>query len=571
MHHFDIVSVGGGTGLFTTLRSLRKLQETGEPCLLGLDLRLSAIVSVADDGGSTGRLRDEFGYLPPGDLRRALVALSHDTGSLRQLFNYRFQKGAGLAGHNVGNLLLTALTDIYGGEYEAIKHAGRILRVKGRVIPVTTDNARLVARLEDGKIIRGETNIDIPKHDGKLKIIEEWLDPKPKLFASAREALLAADMITIGPGDLYTSLLPNLLVEGFVETVIEARRRGAAVVLITNTMTKFGETNGYTARDFVDVIEAHVGKGILTHLICNTTRPTEEAMRGYRDEHAEFVEPDVNDDDKIVIERALLSGGELARHDTTLLAGAYSEVISSRLRAIILDLDDTLIQTSRFGVPDAEMRTRKRILELGYDEKFADRLFENRKSMGMMMALKAEKLPQNIIDDLFNAYSESPLGAPFPEEDIGAIDDLRRVARLFLLTKGNVERQKAKIELHDLEKYFERMVICDVRKDESKEEALRMLLRERRLDPQHTFVVGDNLHDEIAAADAIKANAILLDRDDEHPEIDARMTSSPSLRTGHLWGRRSSSNADTLRPQGRSMALLRIRTLHELLTIVKGR
>ncbi|MBR9702620.1 uridine diphosphate-N-acetylglucosamine-binding protein YvcK [Candidatus Woesearchaeota archaeon] len=330
MKEFRVVQVGGGTGLFNTLPALKQLQ----PWLREKDLRLriSAIVSVADDGGSTGRLRDEFGQLPPGDLRRALIALSQDTGAARKLFEYRFDKGSGLSGHSMGNLLLTALTDIYNDEYIAIRHAGRLLRVQGRVIPVTTEDTRLVATLEDGTVVRGETNIDIPKHDKTLLIKKLELDPEPTLFSEAETAIKSADMIVIGPGDLFTSLLPNILVKKFSQTVKVAREEGAAIVYISNTMTKAGETNNYSANKFLESIEEHIGKGVISHVLMNTEKPAPELLAKYEEEGADFVTPDIKREDLEVIGIPLISTKHFARHDANRLHKAYEELVEKLIK-----------------------------------------------------------------------------------------------------------------------------------------------------------------------------------------------------------------------------------------------
>lgn len=328
MKEFRVVQVGGGTGLFNALPALKQLQPLlKEKNLL---LRVAAVVSVADDGGSTGRLRDEFGQLPPGDLRRALIALSHDTGAARKLFEYRFDKGSGLSGHSMGNLLLTALTDIYGDEYVAIRHAGRLLRVQGRVIPVTTEDTRLIATLEDGTIVHGETNIDIPKHNNSLRIKKLELKPKPSLFSEACAAIESANLIIIGPGDLYTSILPNLLVEGFSESVAAAKKKGGAVLYLPNTMTKAGETNNFSAKDFLAVIEEHLGQDSITHVLMNTEKPALDLLKSYAEEGADFVAPDIADDareDLVVVGAPLISKQHFARHDPNRLAKAYKEII----------------------------------------------------------------------------------------------------------------------------------------------------------------------------------------------------------------------------------------------------
>ncbi len=241
---------------------------------------------MADDGGSTGVLREEFGILPPGDVRRVLVAMSHsDDRMLSDLFNYRFDEG-GFKGHTFGNIMLTALERLTGSFEEAVSEAARILGVHGNVLPVTLDNVRLCAKLEDGSIIRGETNIDIPKHDGRLKIDRLWLDPRAWISRSAKEAILSADMIVIGPGDLYTSILPNLIVRGVADAIGKVR---AKKVLVINLMTKWGETNGFKAEDFIKAVEKYLGRKVLDYAIINTKQPSPQRRVHYEKESSEFV------------------------------------------------------------------------------------------------------------------------------------------------------------------------------------------------------------------------------------------------------------------------------------------
>jgi len=273
-----IVVIGGGTGVFTVLSGLIKLP-----------LELSAVVNMADDGGSTGVLREEFGILPPGDIRRALVAMaSSDNRLLSDLFNYRFAQG-GLKGHTFGNIMLTALERITGSFSAAVNEAASILGARGRVIPATLDDVRLLAELEDGSKIYGETNIDIPKHDGRLKIKNIQLYPTAHLNPQAKEVIVSADMIIIGPGDLYTSVLPNLIVKGMREAI---KKSVAKKVYVVNIMTKWGETYGFGARDFIETVEKYLGQRMLDYAIINTKRPSADRLKHYEKEHAEFVVPD---------------------------------------------------------------------------------------------------------------------------------------------------------------------------------------------------------------------------------------------------------------------------------------
>lgn len=300
-----VVVIGGGTGVFTVLSGLRK-----HP------VELSAIVSMADDGGSTGVLREEFGILPPGDVRRVLVAMSHSERLLSDLFNYRFEEG-GLKGHTFGNIMLTALERITGSFEEAVDEAARILRVKGRVFPVTLDNVRLFAELEDGKIISGETNLDIPKHDGRLRVSRVWLEPRAKLNEKAGRAIQEADLVIIGPGDLYTSIIPNLLVRGMRDFLKHSR---AKKVYVVNLMTKWGETAGFDAADFLTAVEKYLGKGVLDYIVVNDKRPPSERARHYEKENAEFIELGSLPSKPTPVLGDYLRGRGFVRHDPDKLA-----------------------------------------------------------------------------------------------------------------------------------------------------------------------------------------------------------------------------------------------------------
>ncbi len=274
-----IVVIGGGTGVFTVLSGLREYPHA-----------LAAIVSMADDGGSTGMLREEFGILPPGDIRRALVALSASPGAtLCNLFNYRFSEGEGLAGHTFGNLFIAALERLTGDFSRAIEEAAKLLSVKGEVIPVTLNKVKLVARLENGREIRGETNIDVPKHDGWLKIKEVYLSPAGRANDKALKAVREADLIVIGPGDLYTSVVPNLLVKDIPRAIKKSKARK---VYVCNLMTKFGETSGFRASDFLKAVENYLGAGTLDYFIVNAKKPSFSRLKKYSEERADFVEYD---------------------------------------------------------------------------------------------------------------------------------------------------------------------------------------------------------------------------------------------------------------------------------------
>lgn len=299
-----IVVIGGGTGVFTMLTGLRRYFND-----------LTAVVTMADDGGSTGILREEFGILPPGDVRRSLVALARtDNEVLAHLFNYRFQEGSGLNGHSFGNLMLTALERITGSFDGAIKEASRILAVQGRVLPVTLKKGNLYAELEDGSIIKGETNIDIPKHDGNLKIKRVWLKPKVSANVEAIEAIMKADAVIIGPGDLYTSIIPNLLVD---KIVVALNKTKAKKIYFVNLMTKFGETSGFKASDFVKILETYLGKNTLDYIAVNTKKPTWKRLRSYVGEKSELVNLDRENfkAKPIILTGDFIRSRGLVRHD----------------------------------------------------------------------------------------------------------------------------------------------------------------------------------------------------------------------------------------------------------------
>jgi uncharacterized cofD-like protein len=323
----EIVVIGGGTGIHNLLIGLKKHTN-----------QITAIVTAMDSGGSSGILRDQFGHLPPGDVRQCLVALSPDQKAfitLRKLFSYRFDKGQGLEGHTFGNLFLTALTEIEGDPEKAIEAAGKILGIKGQVVPVTLEHAHLVAKLEDGTTIRGENEIDVPKHDGKLRITDLSLEPKAKVNPKALEAIKNADIIVIGPGDLYTSLIANLTVDGVSEAIRDSK---AKKVFVVNLMTKFGQTYKFKASDFVTEIEKYLEGNVLDYVLINTAKLPEDIVDLYEEENDYPVEDDLKDDHPEVVRVDLLSPlayekvqgdslrRSLIRHDSSKMADAILEL-----------------------------------------------------------------------------------------------------------------------------------------------------------------------------------------------------------------------------------------------------
>lgn len=270
-----IVCLGGGNALPKAVLSSLK----------NYPVKLSVICAMLDSGGSAGRLRKDYKIVSPGDIRRAFIALSKTSPMIGKLLNFRFQKGE-LKGHNFANLLITAL-ELTSRNYEkTIKEIRRILNIEHEVLPVTLSNAHLYAILENGKIISGETNIDIPKHNGKLKIKKVFLRPKAKAYPKAIEAINKAKLIVIGPGDLYSTLAQILLTNGIPEAIKKSK---AKKVYLCNLMTKYGETNNFTVLDFTKEIEKYLGSEV-DYVIYNNSKPLQKFIKKYKKSHPELLD-----------------------------------------------------------------------------------------------------------------------------------------------------------------------------------------------------------------------------------------------------------------------------------------
>lgn len=252
-----IVAVGGGTGLSMLLKGIKKITNN-----------VTAIVTVGDDGGSSGRLREEMGVLPPGDIRNCIAALADDEDLVTKLFQYRFKTGEGLEGHSFGNLFLSALCSITGDMYRAVKESSNVLSIRGRVLPSTLDDMKLAAEMEDGRIIRGESNI--PEANGKVKRL--FTDPENcKPLEDVIEAIKDADLIILGPGSLFTSVIPNLLIKEIAQEIINST---AKKIYVCNIMTQPGETDEYSVSDHVKKIIEHVGDAkIVNAVLVNDSLP----------------------------------------------------------------------------------------------------------------------------------------------------------------------------------------------------------------------------------------------------------------------------------------------------------
>jgi uncharacterized cofD-like protein len=309
-----IVSIGGGTGLSNLLRGLKKR-----------DVELSAVVAVTDDGGSSGRLREELGVLPPGDIRNCMVALSEDEALMSRLFRHRFssqETDGGLNDHSFGNLFLTAMAGVTGDFAEAVRLTSEVLAIKGTIYPSTTSNVALKVLLADGEWIDGETRITADLR----RICRVELDPPDAhSLPEALEAIAAAQIITIGPGSLYTSLIANLLP---LEIVSAIRASGAHKIYVQNIMTQPAETTDMTMGDHIQAITDHVGHVLFPNVLLNTLSPSNATLRKYSELNAHIVEADeerVRNMGITIVKKDLLFEGDVIRHDADLLAEAVLE------------------------------------------------------------------------------------------------------------------------------------------------------------------------------------------------------------------------------------------------------
>jgi uncharacterized cofD-like protein len=315
-----LVAIGGGTGLSTLLSGLKRMVGAVDDGGGAWLETLSAIVTVTDDGGSSGRLRDELQMLPPGDIRNCMVALSEDSTLLSRLFRYRFRGSGELGGHSFGNLFLAALTEVTGDFVEAVRLSSEVLASKGRIYPATINDVRLVAELEDGTHVRGETQITASgKPISRLRLEPEQCLPLPEALAAIR----AADAITIGPGSLYTSILPNLLVARVAQSIGHTR---ALKIFICNLMTQPGETDGYTARQHLEVVKRYAPEIAFDFVVVNNRPISHEQALLYAADGAyqigmqdHLLEKEYGDETEI-IRADLLDEGEKVRHSPEKLA-----------------------------------------------------------------------------------------------------------------------------------------------------------------------------------------------------------------------------------------------------------
>jgi uncharacterized cofD-like protein len=331
-----VVAIGGGTGLSTLLKGLKRFAvspaelvrvQTGSPVISDL----CAVVTVSDDGGSSGRLRKELNMLPPGDIRNCIVALSEDEALLSRLFRHRFEKGSGLEGHSFGNLFLAALTALTGDFSEAVRLSSEILVTRGHIHPATTSNIELESLMEDGTRVRGETNITASKvRIRELFLVPPDVEPIPQTL----DAIAQADIITIGPGSLFTSLIPNLLVRGIAQAIVSS---SAIKVYICNLMTQANESLGLTAADHIRALNRHAQEQLFDYAMINRTPISDELKAKYALEGACQIVNDLEAIKSLGVRPVLgdyLDEGDVARHSTSRVAedllqlvGRHSEVV----------------------------------------------------------------------------------------------------------------------------------------------------------------------------------------------------------------------------------------------------
>ena len=320
-----IVVIGGGTGSFAALTGLKKYP-----------VELSAIVSMMDSGGSSGRLRDELGVLPPGDIRQCLVALSTSSKLLRDLFNYRYESGD-LKGHNFGNIFLSTLEKTTGSMEKAITEIGKILHIQGKVIPVTFQKTDLCVELIDGKKIYGETHIDEVEHQIKrARIKKAFLKTPASANPQSIKSILEADIILIGPGDLYTSIIPNLLAKG---VSVALKKTKAQKVFVLNLMTKYGQTTNYKATDHIKDLEKYIAPNTLNTILVNNSKPNKKNLQWYEEFNEQTVIDDLEKSNNFrIIRKSLLKNIVLTKNASDSLKRSIIRHDPEKLAEVIMEL-----------------------------------------------------------------------------------------------------------------------------------------------------------------------------------------------------------------------------------------
>lgn len=317
-----VVVIGGGTGNFVVLRGLKRY-----------NVELTSIVSMADDGGSTGILRDELGVLPPGDVRQSLVALSESSRLMRSLMNYRFEDGC-LQGHNFGNLFLSSLEKVTGSFEKAVEEVGKVLSIKGNVIPITVNQTRLRMILNNGKMLAGESQV-YTSQEIDVGVKSAFLEPFPKANQRAIDEIMNSDLIIIGPGGLHNTHIPNLLVEGISKALRETK---AKKIFVVNLVNKSGQTTKFKASDYLNEIKRFTAKDIFDYVLINNSMPSKELIKIYA-EQGGLVENDLEDEERVIladllsneikeVQKGDLLKRDLIRHDPQKLAVELMKIVT---------------------------------------------------------------------------------------------------------------------------------------------------------------------------------------------------------------------------------------------------
>ncbi len=337
----NIVVIGGGTGLSVLLRGLKMYTSN-----------ISAVVTVADNGGSSGRLRNEWGVLPPGDIRNCLVALANTEPLMEKLFQYRFERQKEFKGHSFGNLFIATMSEVVGDFEKAVRESSKVLAIRGEVVPSTLQNVALVAELDSGEIVRGESQIT----NRGQRIVRVFLEPEDvKAPKSAIEAIRNAEAIVLGPGSLYTSVLPNLLVPEVADAIIKSK---AAKVYVCNIMTQHGETDNYKASDHVKAIIDHTDKDILKYVVVNKGRIPSSVRDRYKEESSIPVDADISEIAEMgytAVSKKLSTKTQVLRHDSDKLARTILEVIKNK------KLHDSLVYKAFSNEKGCQVRKKRRV------------------------------------------------------------------------------------------------------------------------------------------------------------------------------------------------------------------
>ncbi|MFZ2522366.1 MAG: gluconeogenesis factor YvcK family protein [Minisyncoccia bacterium] len=459
-----VVTIGGGTGSYSVLSGIKNLK----------DISLTALVTMADNGGSTGILRDELGVLPPGDIRQCLVALSEHSDIVRNLMTYRFEDG-GLKGHNFGNIFLAALEKVTGDFAKGVEVASEILQIKGKVLPITNSTATLMMKLSDETVIVGENNINYANLTN-LNVESLYYKEEVIINEQAREAIIEADYIILGPGNYYCSVLPNLIVEGFSQAILESK---AKIILPINLVNKKRHILGWDVSSYVRGIEKYLSKKV-DYILVNNELPSDEQMKKYGlfEGDGVLVRDDMEDDR--VIRTSLLSKTiftlnkkdrigitrSYIRHDSTKMAFAIDKIIKDNSTKYIFDFDDVLLYSSSMLKGKIESTFNKKGILFDYSS-------SKNKSGHFIL--------NDIIPDISERdqiYEEIMVNCSsfINEELVNIISGLGK-ENCYMVTFGNYEYQLEKIKRAGIENLFSEIIIVDI---EDKKRAIEEICQKHK-------------------------------------------------------------------------------------------